>query len=1105
MEARRLNSLQIAQKRRFRFVIKAQLVALALCWAMLVWVLIELKDAPAELRTFDPYQILGVERGAGAREIKKAYHTKSLQHHPDKDKDNPLAPVLFQQVSKAYEALTDESARKNYEKYGNPDGPVQMKMGIALHPSLLVKENQIFTLCCFFAVLFVVPFSVVCCCLRGSNVSAAGISGETLKVFHACIDMEVSTNDTPGLLAATLEARRQMCADIRPVLDAMVSSHPEPLQPGIVVQFVQATGSGEEPGRRGVLRQMGPDGRCEVEVWPPSGPPQKPEEVQTKIFPRSVLASSEPRIPCSFSDNLVRRGAAMLWAHMRRLHPHMTPMLQAELTNRLMQTPKLCRAMISIAAHGEGDRSGFIDVVRSCIMLSRCLVQAIDFNDSPLLQLPHVKSVPKAAPTLREVVESVEPSLKRLGNFTPQQVLDIQSFCRHVPLVELSYVAEVNDEPDMAEGDMGTIKVTLTRTNLAESECVGPVHAPFFPAVKFEEWWLLVYDNRGRRLIASDLMLGTGRETKTSVNFIVPRPGDFDWTIFAMCDSYAGLDAKCDVSFRAAKRTEVDRSIFVHPEDAEIRTFFEEVMLGLDQDQESSEEEEEDDSRQKQLQKREAKKSDVEGKVVEAAEVEESEAVKEANVDAVKEKANAEGSDEDEEEKAVPEGSFFRIKDTTGTYLYREPVEDESVRMGSVPPDTVLRGFQGDGRPDGWLEVPTGRIKFSADCAACHITLNRPAKLNALNLSMIRCLHGSLDQVDAKAGKVGCLIVDGAGGRAFCAGGDVQMIREEGMAGGSLPADFFYEEYGVIFRLATLFQRIGCCQVSLCDGITMGGGVGLATHGPFRVVTEKTRFAMPEMAIGLFPDVGATYLLSHLKAGASVGRFLGMTGTTLAAWDCLRAGVGTHFVPSARLPRLRKALMTRFSPGLPGDLAMKLCEETIKEFAEEPSPADCVLDDDNLELVERCFSAASVEEIVQRLRAEKGDFAAACLMKLFQSCSPTSCKVTLAAMNEASKPEAAIGPVLRMEYRLSQRFTTRHQPASDFFEGIRAVLVDKDRMQKWNPSWEALHQITAEHVAAFFAPLEPEHTRGELPVEDLWDFSESRRPPFPEVLLKSKL
>ncbi|CAJ1451350.1 unnamed protein product [Effrenium voratum] len=676
---------------------------------MLVWVLIELKDAPAELRTFDPYQILGVERGAGAREIKKAYHTKSLQHHPDKDKDNPLAPVLFQQVSKAYEALTDESARKNYEKYGNPDGPVQMKMGIALHPSLLVKENQIFTLCCFFAVLFVVPFSVVCCCLRGSNVSAAGISGETLKVFHACIDMEVSTNDTPGLLAATLEARRQMCADIRPVLDAMVSSHPEPLQPGIVVQFVQATGSGEEPGRRGVLRQMGPDGRCEVEVWPPSGPPQKPEEVQTKIFPRSVLASSEPRIPCSFSDNLVRRGAAMLWAHMRRLHPHMTPMLQAELTNRLMQTPKLCRAMISIAAHGEGDRSGFIDVVRSCIMLSRCLVQAIDFNDSPLLQLPHVKSVPKAAPTLREVVESVEPSLKRLGNFTPQQVLDIQSFCRHVPLVELSYVAEVNDEPDMAEGDMGTIKVTLTRTNLAESECVGPVHAPFFPAVKFEEWWLLVYDNRGRRLIASDLMLGTGRETKTSVNFIVPRPGDFDWTIFAMCDSYAGLDAKCDVSFRAAKRTEVDRSIFVHPEDAEIRTFFEEVMLGLDQDQESSEEEEEDDSRQKQLQKREAKKSDVEGKVVEAAEVEESEAVKEANVDAVKEKANAEGSDEDEEEKAVPEGSFFRIKDTTGTYLYREPVEDESVRMGSVPPDTVLRGFQGDGRPDGWLEVPTGR------------------------------------------------------------------------------------------------------------------------------------------------------------------------------------------------------------------------------------------------------------------------------------------------------------------------------------------------------------------------------------------------------------
>eukprot|EP00913_Durusdinium_trenchii_P015793 g14841.t1 len=576
----------------------------------------------------------------------------------------------------------------------------------------------------------------------------------------------------------------------------------------------------------------------------------------------------------------------MLWAHMRRMHPHMSPMAQAELTNRLVQTPKLCRAMISIASHGEGDRSGFIEVVRSCIMLQRCLVQAIDFNDSPLLQLPHVRSVPKGAPGFHEVVRSPEKSLlKQLGSLTAEQVLDIQSFCQHVPLVELSYTVEVNDEAEMAEGDMSTLKVTLTRTNLSKAECAGPVHAPFFPAVKYEEWWLLVYDKRGRRMIAADLVLGTGRVCKSSVNFIVPRPGEFEWTVFAMCDSYAGGL----------------RNGGTKPHD--------------------SEEEEEPSARQEQMLKRDAKK-DVNAVEVVDGDSGETEENKKVESKEKKEAKKTEGSDEeDEEEKAVPDGSYFRITDTTGSFIYREPTEDR----------------------------------------------------------VIRCLHGALDQLDAKAGKVGCLIMSGAGSKAFCAGGDVQMIREEGLAGGSLPADFFYEEYGVMFRLATLLERTGCCQVSLCDGITMGGGVGLSTHGPFRIVTEKTRFAMPEMAIGLFPDVGATYLLSRLKAGGNVGRFMAMTGTTLAAWDALRAGVGTHFVPSSRIPKLRVALGSRFKAKLIGEDALRLCEDrrlikrctptppfcdTIREVAAsaEPSGADCLLIDENIEVIERCFSAPSVEE-----------------------------------------------------------------------------------------------------------------------------------------------
>ncbi|CAE7237967.1 BRR2A [Symbiodinium sp. CCMP2592] len=365
----------------------------------------------------------------------------------------------------------------------------------------------------FFAVLFVVPFSIVCCCLRGSNISSNGVCGETLKVFHSCIDIEVADQDMPGLFAASVESRRQICADLSPMLEVMIRRNPEPMKPGSVVQFVQATGSGEEfwpyLAVRALLQNL-------LQVWPVTGPPKSAAEVQTKVFPQSVLAAAEPRISCPFSDPAIRRGTAVLWAHMWRLHPHMPPAVQAELTGRLMHLPKLGRAMTSVAAHGEGDRSGFVDIVRSSIKFQRCLVQAMDFDDSPLLQLPHVRSVPANPPTLREdhlklrllksqVVESCgEPSLlRRIGNFSTEQVLDIQAFCRHAPLVELSYV--VNDEPDMAEGDLGTLKITLTRTNLDATESVGAVHAPLFPGVKFEEWWLLVYDNRGRRTITAPL------------------------------------------------------------------------------------------------------------------------------------------------------------------------------------------------------------------------------------------------------------------------------------------------------------------------------------------------------------------------------------------------------------------------------------------------------------------------------------------------------------------------------------------------------------------------------------------------------------------------
>lgn len=391
---------------------------------------------------------------------------------------------------------------------------------------------------------------------------------------------------------------------------------------------------------------------------------------------------------------------------------------------------------------------------------------------------------------------------------------------------------------------------------------------------------------------------------------------------------------------------------------------------------------------------------------------------------------------------------------------------------------------------------------FDEASGIADITLNRAAKLNALTINMMRLMHGAIDQIDQRSGKLGCMIMHGAGGKAFCAGGDVQTIQEQAMVGGSLPADFFYEEYAVVYRLATMFERTGCCQVSLWDGIVMGGGVGLSSHGPIRIVTEKTVFAMPEMNIGLFPDVGATYELSRLKVSANVGIYLGCTGSRLKAWDCLRSGFGTHFVPSANMPKLRALLVSKCKAGVTGPAAKAAIEEAIREAAAgvEPSASGAVLTHEHLSIIDKCFSAPTVEGILTRLRAEPGEFAQTTLATMLKSCSPVSCKVTLKAIRDSASPDVSIGQALSLEYRLSQRFTTRPQPHSDFWEGIRAVLVDKDRKQKWQPGWDELAKITDEKVAEFFSALESNHSRGELMCDGSW--AEGRRKPFPQVILK---
>ncbi|KAL2081522.1 hypothetical protein ACEWY4_023375 [Coilia grayii] len=331
------------------------------------------------------------------------------------------------------------------------------------------------------------------------------------------------------------------------------------------------------------------------------------------------------------------------------------------------------------------------------------------------------------------------------------------------------------------------------------------------------------------------------------------------------------------------------------------------------------------------------------------------------------------------------------------------------------------------------------------------ITLNRPKALNALNLTMIRHIYPQLKKWD-KDSEVDLVIIKGAGGKAFCAGGDIRAVTEAGKVGDPLAQDFFREEYILNYTIGT-YQKP---YVALIDGITMGGGVGLSVHGRFRVATEKTLFAMPETAIGLFPDVGGGYFLPRLQG--KLGIFLALTGFRLRGRDVLRAGVATHFVESEKIGALEKDLTDLKSPSL-SDVAEVLDSYQHQSGLDADKPF--VLEQ-HIESINRLFDASSVEGIIDNLKKDGSPFAkkqAETLSKM----SPTSMKLTLKQLQQGAS--MSLAEVLTMEYRL----THACMKGQDFYEGVRAVLIDKDQSPKWKPG--TLEEISEQSVEDSFRSL----------------------------------
>jgi len=351
-------------------------------------------------------------------------------------------------------------------------------------------------------------------------------------------------------------------------------------------------------------------------------------------------------------------------------------------------------------------------------------------------------------------------------------------------------------------------------------------------------------------------------------------------------------------------------------------------------------------------------------------------------------------------------------------------------------------------------------ILFEEKGGVAIVTLNRPKALNALTFEMIKTLDEKLYQWEEDT-KILAVLVKSADHRAFCSGGDVKAVAieakamQDGRSDGQITADFFRAEYRLNHHIFN-FEKP---YISFVNGIVMGGGVGVSAHGSFRVVTEKTLFAMPETSIGYFPDVGGSSFLN--KCPGNIGLYLALTSQHIKAEETLYSGFGTHYIPSIGLEDLEHNLLT--ADWKRSD-AHSVANAILANYSGD-------LDGRSSNLAERRpeidlhFSQPSVEEIFKSLQQDQGAWAQDTLKQLNRM-SPTSLKLAFKQLTQSNSENMDFEEAMIIEYRISQG-CMKHP---DFYEGIRAALIDKDRKPKWNP--KNIEDVNNNEIDLYFESLE---------------------------------
>jgi enoyl-CoA hydratase len=332
--------------------------------------------------------------------------------------------------------------------------------------------------------------------------------------------------------------------------------------------------------------------------------------------------------------------------------------------------------------------------------------------------------------------------------------------------------------------------------------------------------------------------------------------------------------------------------------------------------------------------------------------------------------------------------------------------------------------------------------------AAGIIRLNRPKAINAVTLEMFRDIEKALDQFESDPA-VGLILLEGAGERGLCAGGDIRALYESSKVKGDLGKILWREEYILNARIA----RFKKPYVSFMDGIVMGGGVGLSAHGRHRIVTERTKLAMPEVGLGFFPDVGGTWLLS--RSPGEIGTYFGLTGHTMNGPDAIYARFADAVVPSAKLPALREKLVE-----LRAGVSSAQVKAVIDRFAtgETAGPVAAIQPQ-----IDRWFAHDQMADIVAALESDGSELAQSTLKTLSEK-SPRGMVVALRLLRLA-RASSSLEQCLVREYRAALEVFA----SDDFREGVRAAVIDKDRNPRWSPA--RISDVTPEIVAPYFAGI----------------------------------